>query len=53
MSYAVNLRKILIVVFASVALTACAAQQKSSQNGSNAKGCLHRNRHCGIFSNWS
>ena len=28
MSYAVNLRKILLVVFASLALTACAAQKK-------------------------
>ena len=29
MSYAVNLRKILLVVFASLALTACAAQKKA------------------------
>ena len=33
MSYAVNLRKILLVVFASLALTACAAQKKAAVKG--------------------
>jgi len=33
MSYAVNLRKILLVVFASIALTACAAQKKAAKPG--------------------
>ena len=31
MGYAVNLRKILLVVFASLALTACAAQKKAAK----------------------
>ena len=33
MSYAVNLRKILLVVFVSLALTACAAQKKAAVSG--------------------
>ena len=33
MSYAVSLRKILLVVFASLALTACAAQKKVTTPG--------------------
>ena len=33
MSYAVNLRKILLIVFATLALTACAAQKKAAKPG--------------------
>ena len=33
MGYAVSLRKILLIVFASLALTACAAQKKAAQPG--------------------
>ena len=33
MSYAVNLKKILLIVFASIALTACATQQSKKQTG--------------------
>ena len=46
MSYAINLRNILLVVFASLLLTACATQKKA-EKGSSASGLLQSDVYTG------